>query len=61
MAKLTQVIAQVGVLLELRVVEALPAVEDARLARLGGEPAERAHDGVAHPLSNQRVSLNFAP
>ena len=44
-------IAQVGVLLELRVVEALAAVEDARLARLRGEPSERAHDGVAHPAA----------
>ena len=46
-------IAQVGVLLQLRVVEALPAVEDARLARLGGEAAERAHYGVPHPLQTK--------
>ena len=47
---LTQVVAEVGVLLEFRVVETLAAVEDARLPRLRGEAAERAHDRVTHPL-----------
>ena len=48
---LTQVVAEVGVLLEFRVVEALAAVEDPRPARLRGEPAQRTHDRVPHPLS----------
>ena len=47
---LTQVVAEVGVLLEFRVVEALAAVEDPRPARLRREAAQRAHDRVPHPL-----------
>ena len=43
-------VAEVRVLLELRVVEALAAVEDARLPRFRGEAAECAHDRVTHPL-----------
>ena len=54
-------IAEVGVLLELRVVEALAAVEDPRLARLRGKAAKRAHDRVAHPLQIEGINLNLAP
>ena len=50
-------VAEVGVLLELRVVEALSAVEDPRPARLRREPAQRTHDRVTHPLRCKSIDV----
>ena len=43
-------IAQIGMLLQLCVLEALPAEEDVRPPRGHREPPDGGHDAVVHPL-----------